>query len=231
VPGPDASSTLAPPRFSETAEALLAYAGIFAATALTAHLVPSGVQEYAYSIILAAMVWLPVTRADRRRWPLAVYGITFANWKPAVKTALLWMAILFPLFILGNHLWRAVVFHKTFAFALPDRNLAYLAVEQVLFIALPEEFFYRGFLQSAFARRWPNGRRLFGGDFGKAVWLASLLFAIAHLAAIPAPFRLAVFFPSLWFGWLRSKTDSLVAPILVHGLSNVLQAFLIASYH
>lgn len=96
---------------------------------------------------------------------------------------------------------------------------------QFLLIALPEEIFYRGYLQTRLQMRF--GRfPLFGGDIGPAVWVTSALFALGHLIAIPSAGRLAVFFPSLLFGWLRDRTGSVVAPIVLHALSNVLLALL-----
>jgi len=101
-----------------------------------------------------------------------------------------------------------------------------LAWTHLLGVALPEEVFYRGFVQrrlsEAFRRRW----RLLGAAIGPEVIAASGLFALSHLVLIPAPFRLAVFFPGLLFGWLRERTDSTAGPILLHALSNVLLAML-----
>ncbi|MBM4352438.1 MAG: CPBP family intramembrane metalloprotease [Deltaproteobacteria bacterium] len=97
---------------------------------------------------------------------------------------------------------------------------------QVLLVALPEELFYRGYLQTRL--RQLLGRRfvLFGGDVGPAVLISSAVFAVGHVLSIPSPTRLAVFFPSLLFGWLRDRTGGLTAPIAVHVLSNLLLAVL-----
>jgi len=97
---------------------------------------------------------------------------------------------------------------------------------QLLLVALPEELFYRGYLQTRLQQLF--GRRLviFGGDVGPAVLVTSAVFALGHLIAIPAPGRLAVFFPSLLFGWLRDRTGSIVPGIVFHALSNLLLAVL-----
>lgn len=222
--------TIPPTRFSEATELAASYAGLLLGLAVTAHLLPAPAQEYAYSILLAAMVYLPVLRADARRISLSAYGLKTS--RPLRDTA--WglgvALVVFPLFVAGNHLVQTSLFARHFAFDWPEGSFAYLLLEQVAFIALPEEIFYRGWMQTVLARRWPARLRLFGADFGVSVWLTSLLFAVGHLASIPAPFRLAVFFPSLLFGWLRNRTDSVWPSILVHGLANVLQAVLIASY-
>jgi len=97
----------------------------------------------------------------------------------------------------------------------------------LLVIALPEETFYRGFVQARLASLFRRRVRILGADLGWHVVIASALFALSHLVAIPAPFRLAVFFPGLLFGWLRERTGSLVAPIAMHCASNVLLAVLV----
>ena len=218
------------PKYSETQEVVYGFLAIVVTVTITAHLVPAVAREYVYSVVLAAMVYLPVLRGERRGRRLREYGIHLKSWKGDCLYALMWMLIVYPFFILGNHFWQTLVMGHSLHAALPDQNPAWLFIEQTLFIALPEEFFYRGWMQTVFTRRWPAGTKIFGADFGRAIWITSALFTIGHLAAIPHPFRLAVFFPSLLFGWLRAKRGSLVSPILFHGTSNVLMAFLSASY-
>ena len=58
---------------------------------------------------------------------------------------------------------------KDFAihFRLPDRFLAHV-VDQFLVVALPEELFYRGYMQQRLRDAWPGGRTLWGARLGKA---------------------------------------------------------------
>lgn len=97
---------------------------------------------------------------------------------------------------------------------------------QLLMVALPEELFYRGYLQTRLSQRFRRPVMLFGGDVGPAVMVTSAIFALGHLIAIPAPGRLAVFFPSILFGWLRSRTGTIWPPVVLHALSNVVLAAL-----
>lgn len=105
--------------------------------------------------------------------------------------------------------------------------LLLLVFVQFILIALPEEIFFRGYLQTRLQAVMPQRWRLWGGDVGPAVILTSFLFAISHLVAIPSVDRLAVFFPSLLFGWLRDRTGSIAAAVLAHALSNVLMQVLL----
>ena len=76
-----------------------------------------------------------------------------------------------------------------------------LVLIQLLLIALPEEVFFRGYLQSTIDKLVGSDRKVFGVDFNvKSTFLVSALFAIGHFITIPNPARLAVFFPSIVFG-------------------------------
>lgn len=226
-----ASTTPTPPSMSESREVVISYIAIVVSVALTATIAPAVAREYLYSFILAAMVYLPVLRGEKRGRRLSEYGIHLKNWKKEILFAAALMLIVFPPFIIGNHFWQSWVVGGRYAFALPAGSIAYLILEHTLFIALPEEFFYRGWMQTVFTRRFPAKLKIWGGDFGWVIILTSALFAIGHLAAIPSPFRLAVFFPSLLFCWIRAKRGSLIAPILFHGACNVLMNMLNACYH
>ena len=98
-----------------------------------------------------------------------------------------------------------------------------LILVQLLLVALPEEVFYRGYLQTRFdaifARKW----RVFGVEIRPlSVFLTSALFGIGHFLVIPNPQRLAVFFPSLLFGWLRAAGGSVVPAVIYHAACNLL---------
>lgn len=101
---------------------------------------------------------------------------------------------------------------------------------QVLVIALPEEAFYRGYLQTAFDDVWRPRFRLLGAAIGPGLIVSSILFAIGHVLTDLHPSRLAVFFPSLVFGWLRSRTGGIGAPLVFHASCNLFAAHLARSY-
>lgn len=102
---------------------------------------------------------------------------------------------------------------------------------QLGLVALPEEVLYRGYLQSRLNARWRPRWRVLGATIGPGLPVAAALFALGHLAVDPGPHRLAVFFPALLFGWLRERTGTVVAPIVVHCLSNVLIRIVASFYY
>ncbi len=148
-------------------------------------------------------------------------GVTAAGW--AALTA----AVAFPAFWAGVLLWWQPrgAFSPT---APPD--LASEALGQVLVIALPEEAFYRGYLQTSLDAAVPPRRRWLGARVGWAIPLTSLIFALGHFATELSPARLAVFFPSLVFGWLRARTGGIGAAIAFHAACNLFSVFLARAY-
>ncbi len=105
-----------------------------------------------------------------------------------------------------------------------------MILSHLLLVALPEELFYRGYVQTTLEQVWPGGPVILGARLGTAIVVTSVLFALGHYLVDFNVQRLAVFFPSLLFGWLRAKTGNLVAPILVHAASNVFSDLLTKGY-
>jgi membrane protease YdiL (CAAX protease family) len=104
------------------------------------------------------------------------------------------------------------------------------ALPQLLAIALPEEAFYRGYLQSALDDAWPARVRVLGAEVGPAILVTSALFALGHVATEFHPNRLGVFFPSLLFGWLRARTGGIGACVLFHAFCNLFADYIAKSY-
>lgn len=110
-------------------------------------------------------------------------------------------------------------------------GLPLLALVQLLVVALPEELFYRGFMQTAWARSAPRrGVNVLGARLGAGFLWTQALFAVGHLVVLE-PWRLGTFFPALLFGWLRERTGGIAAPVVLHALSNVFIATLEASFY
>lgn len=145
----------------------------------------------------------------------------------ALGIALLTCALVFPVFTLGwLWFWRP---EATFTPAL-HRSLLDDGLGHLLVIALPEEAFFRGYLQSELQTALPPKRRVLGAGFGVAVLITSAVFALGHVATELHVNRLGVFFPSLLFGWLRNRTGGIGASVWFHAACNVFASFLAESY-
>ncbi|HEY4102965.1 MAG TPA: MrtC family glutamic-type intramembrane protease [Polyangiaceae bacterium] len=189
---------------------------------------------------LAATYWLVLRSDDTER--IARYGLSFAGvFDPeplsirriardsasAVGWALALAAICLPPFWFGFVWWWRikVPFHPARVSSLGNDFLG-----QLLVIALPEEAFYRGYLQTALDEVWKPRFRVLGAALGPGLLLSSALFAAGHLCTEFNAARLAVFFPSLVFGWLRARTRGVGAGIVFHALCNLFASYLGQSY-
>jgi membrane protease YdiL (CAAX protease family) len=107
------------------------------------------------------------------------------------------------------------------AVAGPDGWLGWL-IYQFLYVAVAEELFFRGYFQA-------NVLKLLGGMYPRshripeyvAVIVSAGCFAWAHVVVQGQIISLFTFFPGLILAWLFLRTQSLLAPILFHGLANV----------
>ena len=109
-------------------------------------------------------------------------------------------------------------------------TMLWLLLVHLVVVGFPEETFYRGYVQTEADRRWRPRWRVLGAQVGPGLIFTSLLFALGHFLVEFDPSRLVVFFPSLLFGWLRNRTDSVLAPAILHGLSNGLLEVLTRCY-
>jgi uncharacterized protein len=178
----------------------------------------------------------PLALRDRATWPA---------WLRGLGLGLLSCAILLPLFalIFAAYAWALPhlapgLAHTLAPYARPARlalrvphDLALQALLQVLVVALPEELFYRGYLQTSWARSAPGrGFTFLGARLGAGFLSTQLLFAAGHLVVLQ-PWRLATFLPGLWFGWLRERSGGVAAPIAAHALSNLFIKVLESSFY
>jgi membrane protease YdiL (CAAX protease family) len=135
--------------------------------------------------------------------------------------------IVFPFFWVGYLSWWQPRLPFTPASA-PRWNEDVLG--QLLVIALPEEAFYRGYLQTAFDDAFRKHTKLLGARVGPGLLVSAALFALGHVLTKVDPNRLAVFFPALLFGWLRARTGGIGAPLALHAMSNLFADYLARSY-
>jgi hypothetical protein len=129
--------------------------------------------------------------------------------------------------VLGHYLFAHWWLGAGFHFRLPPEFVE-TALDQVVIVALPEEFFFRGYMQTECDRVWGKPYRLWGASWGIGLPVTALVFAACHMFN-GGPARLIVFFPGVLYGWLRARTDTIVVPTLYHAASNVLMQIMLAS--
>ncbi|HJL49977.1 MAG TPA: MrtC family glutamic-type intramembrane protease, partial [Polyangiaceae bacterium LLY-WYZ-15_(1-7)] len=205
--------------------------GLFLFTAL--HLAgregPGGIRRF--GIDLGGLLGPPPPEdADASPGPLGLFdlartvrrGLPSALREVGVAAGL--CAVIFPPFAWGFHLWHGAAHPFRWN---PPEDFASFAAAQLVVVGLPEEAFFRGFVQTRLGDAWPATRRLLGAAVHPAaLLLQAALFALVHVVADPNPARLAVFFPGLVFGWLRGWRGGIGAAIVFHAASNVFSELL-----
>ncbi|MBI3179266.1 MAG: CPBP family intramembrane metalloprotease [Deltaproteobacteria bacterium] len=208
----------------------------------------------AFTLAALLQLYLPLWRADRLGHDYDFVGLHLKTWRRDLKIVLILCTLTFPPFIVGHHLYmtRAHEWIAALGLAdwlqLPRRELApsvpegwvawakatgwflQMAATHSLGVALPEETFYRGYLQPQLEERWPARMRVFGVGVGRAAIVTAALFALGHFLGEWNPLRLGPFFPALVFAWQRNATGSVVGAITFHALCNILGEVLFSLY-
>lgn len=215
----------------------LAYAaGTTALVTALSWLAPAKHAATAVGLGFLAATWWLVLRGDEAR--VRHFGVSLGgvfersplDWSRiaresarAVGGGLLLAAIVFPPFFFGYRFWHhGAHFHFTWPARLWDD-----AAGQVLVIALPEEAFFRGYLQTSLTDGFGGASGdLVDGNEIRAILITSAIFAVGHILTDPRPARLAVFFPSLLFGLVRAKTRGVGTGLVFHALCNLYVATL-----
>lgn len=179
------------------------------------------------ALAVAAFLYAPPLALEKRGQDAFDAGWRFDRLKLDLMWALGTCAVVLPLFAVGFISFTAAL--GRLPAALQGVFAPYLSAAHPLHFQVPltadfagkvlgnaavafsEEFFYRGYLTTRFEEQMTPV---------KAALLAALLFAIGHLLE-PAPWRLATFFPALWFAFVRRRTGTIVGASVCHLLANV----------
>ncbi len=229
-------------RLSAVQEVLLLWAVSFGSIVLAFALF-GGASGHAKVVATVGFLYLPLLAMKRRGEDFPDFGLTARALGQDLKLFALLFALVAPLYVLAfwgfaegaEHLpaWlrrfvSPYMGRPEFAFRLPAR-FGEWALDNLLVVALPEEFFYRGYIQSRLRDAWPKGRVFLGARLGPAFWLTALLFGVGHLAIFET-WRLAVIFPALLFAWMRERTGTIIGATLFHASANLLALVLEASF-
>ncbi len=219
-------------RRSALVETGIVAAAVTGAVTLASATMPDAYVATSVAFLFLGATWATVWRREDvhvERAGLAFGGLVMpgkvdgARMAQAALRASLWAValavVVFVPFFFGWRWWWHPSGH--FAFSAASFGGTNAIFGQLVIIALPEEAFYRGYLQSRLDGIWAPRIRIAGADVGLGLVVSSVIFALGHVATIHDPSRLAVFFPSLVFGWLRARTGGIGASVLFHALCNL----------
>jgi membrane protease YdiL (CAAX protease family) len=178
----------------------------------------------------------------RRRGNIERYGFTSEPLKLNLIIAAVAIVAVLPLFAVGfwalvrfacDH-WPRMVpgscFHAAHPlWRVPGDFFPWQIPAQLVVVALPEELFFRGYVQGRLEDALPPTRTFLGAKIGWAWLIAAALFALGHYLVSFEPQMLTRFFPGLVFGWMFARTRSILPGTIFHAACNLIMAVLSAS--
>jgi membrane protease YdiL (CAAX protease family) len=199
-------------------------------------------------------VWLLRWRGeDPDKYPLGIPDWTErGTWREALWLSLLCVLCIGGPFVGLYHFWQTVWFPQILeelcvydvpgtcfearraarfapAWRFPADPLNIIGYH-LFFVAIPEEVFYRGYMQSRLDEVWRPRWRIFGADLGVGWLVTCVVFAFGHSLVVFQWWHFAIFFPSLVFGWLRARTGDVMAGAFFHAWCNIGVVFLDTAY-
>lgn len=178
------------------------------------------ISDYFAVFVPAVFIYTPIAVLYLRRASFDGMGFGLERPGRAALYALGATAIVLPLFVLGFKLYSRVLFDATLRFRVPQ-DAGEVFLYQLLCVALPEEFFYRGYVQSRLHQAFPHSPHWLGCVFSVGFLYANFLFALGHPLINFDLTRFATFVPGLMFAWLRERTGSVYAGAFFHTMCNM----------
>ncbi len=146
-------------------------------------------------LILPLLIVLVVFRENP-----AEYGFRLGHWRLGLVLTLAAILISVPIIWITGHASAMQAYYASQLSGLPWNTF---------FDLFGWEFFFRGFILFAYARRY-------GTD---ALWLQAVPFALAHIGK-PEIETLSTIFGGFAFGWIAYRTRSFLYPFLIHWFVN-----------
>jgi len=168
-------------------------------------------------LIFAALI---PTALQKRKFP--GFGFNIRQMKDSLVMLGWTCVVIFPLTFCGLWVLKSFGLKPPFPPVLSQgQDWVYWLFYQFMYVALSEEVFFRGYLQS-------NIHRLTTPAMGKmprlqqwtSIVISTSCFTVAHIIVQGQIISVLIFLPGLVLGWLFIRTRSLLAPILFHGLAN-----------
>ena len=173
-------------------------------------------------LFVYAPVWLCMYRnVDSWSYQLSIPAFRdYRSWWEAFRFNVWVNCLTWVWFAPCFHIWAIFLFGKYLGFVLPE-NLVIIVAYHLFFVAIPEEFFYRGYFQTRLNEIHPRKFLIFGVPMGWGAVVAALFFAFGHSLVIFQWWHFATFFPGLVFAWMRERSGGIIAGAMYHASCNV----------
>lgn len=181
------------------------------------------------SLITAALLlYTPIIIHFRNKEQVRYFDSTAKDYRHSLLWFLLSAGLIFPLIAAGNHFYQGFLGNHYHAGHI--KRPIELILFEIMVVALPEEFFFRGYMQNRLNLVWKKKWKLLGVSFGPALPIVCLIFAVSHSLIQFQWWHIFIFFPSLAFGWLYEKRGTITAPVLFHAVSNIFAQWVFVHY-
>lgn len=165
---------------------------------------------------------------DSWAYPLALPALRdWKVWKPVLYYNALLTGIIVVPFVAGYHVWHLYILQDVrptvdLPVTWPTVGSTLLLIGyHLFFVAIPEEFFYRGYLQTRldelFGTRW----KVLGAMVGPGLLITTVIFAFGHSIVVYQWWHVYIIVPGLAFGWLRARTGDVMAGAFFHAWCNI----------
>jgi len=194
-------------------------------------IVTSSIAGLAWFLVPGVLIAAGLVPTIARKGRFTHMGLTSRHIGPSLSVLCGTCAVVFPAMFLC--LWML----KSCGWGLPLRPaplrgqgwLGWL-LYQFMYIAVAEEVFFRGYLQSSILRLTHALKpRAWGLRSPTTILLSAACFAVAHIVVQGQVLSAVTFLPGLLLAWLFIRTRSLLAPILFHGLANTAYCMMAAA--
>ncbi len=194
-----------------------------------------------HALVAAVFLILPQV-VLRRRGDIEKYGFTTRPRALGLKIAAIGVFGILPLFLLGFYAYNRAVcawapslsagscYRMLHPVPRLPPDFIMLAAAQLIVVGLPEELFFRGYVQGRLEEVWPPARNVLGAKLGWAWLVSAVLFGIGHYLVTFEPQMLTRFFPGLVFGWMYARTRSILASTIFHAACNLLMDVLVTTF-
>jgi membrane protease YdiL (CAAX protease family) len=181
-------------------------------------------------VLLLALTGIAIAR---RRLPDADFGLRWPRVSAAwIGKAIAWTVVLAGVMVVVDNGWGLLHGRAPVTTAQGSADLAGWLAFNLLLVGPCEEILFRGLLLGVLAALSPSRVRFGTRSISTAGIVTALLFALAHarsfaIEAWPVAVgqQVYAFAFGLLYAWWRERSGSLLMPVVVHGLSDVVEEF------
>jgi len=210
--------------------AILAITFVKSHNSVFSRLIPPFSARFNWLLIPAVLVAAAIIPTIIKKQKLSRIGFNLTQTALSIKIVCSISLIAFALVFLGRLVLKWYGYNMLMLeSALIQTNWLSFIFYQFMYIAVAEEVFFRGYVQS-------NIQQLIGSiSFQRTykckwliIFLSAGVFALAHIVIKGQIIAGLTLLPGLVLAWLFYRTHSLLAPILFHGLANIYWSLLFA---